>query len=70
MSQTFDSPDKDPRQFDETTSGGRQDKPAQGNKEGRDQKQTQNPQLSPEDVPDSSNESRGTTGSGQRQDSN
>jgi hypothetical protein len=30
----------------------------------------QNQQLTKEDLPDSTNESRGTTGSGQRQDSN
>ena len=38
----------------------------QPDKESAKQKQ----QLSKEDLPDSTNESRGTTGSGQRQDSN
>lgn len=38
--------------------------PANQNKDQQDQ------QLHTEDLPDSSNESRGTTGSGQRQDSN
>jgi hypothetical protein len=37
---------------------------------GRDQEKPKNQQLTKEDLPDSTNESQGTTGSGQRQDSN
>jgi hypothetical protein len=43
-----------------------QNRPRQPDKEGQNKKQ----RLSKEDLPDSTNESRGTTGSGQRQDSN
>ena len=74
MSQIFDSPDKDPRQFEENTSGGRPEKPdTRNNPDPKKQDGGQQPKPQPltrEDLPDSTNESRGATGSGQRQDSN
>ena len=70
MSQTFDSPDKDPRQFEENAPASGQEKTGSKKDKAPDPGQSKQQQLTKEELPDSTNESRGNTGSGQRQDSN
>lgn len=72
MEMIFDQPDKDPRQHND--SGNQQPEPNQRQQSlDNDQTNTRNDQqnsLDKSDLPDSSNESTGKMGSGQRQDSN
>ena len=68
MEQTFNSPDKDPRQHTNEESQTNENN-QQGSQNQGQQQQTKN-DLTSKDIPDSTNETTGSTGSGQRQDSN